>query len=133
MQPLEAPILNPIYLMLGASFGLAAKGTGLKPLEFALSICDILDMTRYFSQGHTPLQSRAYYQIMECLRLVKIHSPMRADPNHVVIWVPSHSSTTAARLASEKMLRYVVFTSCNSFCLVFSSQLAKNCIIRVSP
>lgn len=30
--------------MLGASFGSAAKGTGLKALEFALSICDTVDM-----------------------------------------------------------------------------------------
>jgi len=26
--------------MLGASFGSSAKGTGLKALEFALSVCD---------------------------------------------------------------------------------------------
>ncbi|KAJ0578491.1 putative beta-galactoside alpha-2,3-sialyltransferase [Helianthus annuus] len=118
----EIPILNPVYLMLGASFGSAAKGTGLKALEFALSICDTVDMygftvdpgykewTRYFSesrQGHTPLQGRAYYQMMECLGLIKIHSPMRADPNRVVKWVPSQSTITAARLASEKMLRWV--------------------------
>lgn len=30
--------------MLGASFGSAAKGTGLKALEFALSMCDSVDM-----------------------------------------------------------------------------------------
>lgn len=30
--------------MLGASFGSAAKGTGLKALEFALSMCDTVDM-----------------------------------------------------------------------------------------
>lgn len=30
--------------MLGASFGSAAKGTGLKALEFALSICESVDM-----------------------------------------------------------------------------------------
>lgn len=30
--------------MLGASFGSAAKGTGLKALEFALSVCDSVDM-----------------------------------------------------------------------------------------
>ncbi|KAM7277144.1 hypothetical protein ACFE04_019010 [Oxalis oulophora] len=116
----EIPIKNPIYLMLGASFGSAAKGTGLKALEFALSICDSVDMygftvdpgyqewTRYFSesrQGHTPLHGRAYYQMMECLGLVKIHSPMRADPNRVVKWVPSRSIIKAARIASEKMLR----------------------------
>ncbi|XVF08626.1 hypothetical protein REPUB_Repub07fG0018900 [Reevesia pubescens] len=78
----EIPIRNPVYLMLGASFGSAAKGTGLKALEFALSVCDSVDMygftvdpgykewTRYFSEsrkGHTPLHGRAYYQMMECL------------------------------------------------------------------
>lgn len=46
MAPLmqEIPIKNPVYLMLGAAFGSAAKGTGLKALEFALSICDSVDM-----------------------------------------------------------------------------------------
>ncbi|XP_075514379.1 sialyltransferase-like protein 2 [Primulina tabacum] len=78
----EIPILNPVYLILGSSFGSAAKSTGLKALEFTLSICDTVDMygftvdpgykewTRYFSesrQGHTPLHGRAYYQMMECL------------------------------------------------------------------
>ncbi|KAJ0051413.1 hypothetical protein Pint_01254 [Pistacia integerrima] len=118
----EIPIKNPVYLMLGASFGSAAKGTGLKALEFALSICDLVDMygftvdpgykewTRYFSesrQGHTPLHGRAYYQMMECLGLIKIHSPMRADPNRVVKWVPSRGVIRAARVASEKLLRMV--------------------------
>ncbi|PKA46211.1 hypothetical protein AXF42_Ash015504 [Apostasia shenzhenica] len=118
----EIPIHNPIYLMLGASFGSAAKGTGLKALEFALSLCDSVDMygftvdpgykewTRYFSesrQGHTPLYGRAYYQMMECLGLVKIHSPMRADFRRVVQFLPSHHTITAARIASEKLLRRV--------------------------
>ena len=40
----EVPIKNPVYLMLGGSFGSAAKGTGLKALEFALSICESVDM-----------------------------------------------------------------------------------------
>ncbi|KAG9139253.1 hypothetical protein Leryth_011267 [Lithospermum erythrorhizon] len=95
----EVPILNPVFLMLGTSFGSSAKGTGLKALEFALSLCDSVDMygftvdpgyqewTRYFSEprkGHTPLLGRAYYQMMECLGLVKIHSPMRADPNREI-------------------------------------------------
>nr|XP_012572190.1 sialyltransferase-like protein 2 isoform X2 [Cicer arietinum] len=116
----EVPIKNPVYLMLGASFGSAAKGTGLKALEFALSMCDSVDMygftvdpgykewTRYFSesrQGHTPLHGRAYYQMMECLGLIKIHSPMRADPKRVVKWVPSPHIIKAARIASEKLLR----------------------------
>ncbi|KAH6797196.1 Glycosyltransferase family 29 family protein [Perilla frutescens var. hirtella] len=136
----EVPILNPIYLMLGASFGSAAKGTGLKALEFALSICDTVDMygftvdpgykewTRYFSesrQGHTPLQGRAYYQMMECLGLIKIHSPMRADPNRIVKWVPSRSLITAARIASEKLLRRVGAGSSDPLatCSIIAKQL----------
>ncbi|KAJ7945648.1 sialyltransferase-like protein 2 [Quillaja saponaria] len=118
----KIPIKNPVYLMLGGSFGSAAKGTGLKALEFALSLCESVDMygftvdpgykewTRYFSesrQGHTPLHGRAYYQMMECLGLIRIHSPMRADPNRVVKWVPSCSTIRAARIASEKLLRRV--------------------------
>ncbi|KAI9177777.1 hypothetical protein LWI28_019169 [Acer negundo] len=118
----EIPIKNPVYLMLGASFGSAAKGTGLKALEFALSICDSVDMygftvdpgykewTRYFSEsrkGHTPLHGRAYYQMMECLGLIKIHSPLRANPDRVLKWVPSRSTIKAARVASEKLLRMV--------------------------
>ncbi|KAI3455111.1 hypothetical protein Pfo_011774 [Paulownia fortunei] len=136
----EVPILNPVYLMLGASFGSAAKGTGLKALEFALSICDTVDMygftvdpgykewTRYFSesrQGHTPLQGRAYYQMMECLGLIKIHSPMRSDPNRIVKWVPSHSLITAARIASEKLLRRVGAGSSDPLaaCSIIANQL----------
>jgi len=116
----ELPITNPVYLMLGTSFGSSAKGTGLKALEFALSICDSVDMygftvdpgykewTRYFSEsrkGHTPLHGRAYYQMMECLGLVKIHSPMRGDPGRVVKWLPSKDTIEAARVASEKLLQ----------------------------
>ncbi|XP_026389419.1 sialyltransferase-like protein 2 isoform X1 [Papaver somniferum] len=115
----EIQIDNPVYLMLGASFGSAAKGTGLKALEFALSICDSVDMygftvdpgytewTRYFSEsrkGHSPLHGRAYYQMMECLGLVKIHSPMRADRNSELKWLPSQSTINAARFAAEKIL-----------------------------
>ncbi|GLT79439.1 hypothetical protein SLA2020_509280 [Shorea laevis] len=40
----KVPIKNPVYLMLGASFGSAAEGTGLKALEFALCVCDSVDM-----------------------------------------------------------------------------------------
>lgn len=118
----ELPITNPVYLMLGtsSSFGSSAKGTGVKALEFALSICDSVDMygftvdpgykewTRYFSEarkGHTPLHGRAYYQMMECLGLVKIHSPMRGDPGRAVKWLPTKDIIEAARVASEKLLR----------------------------
>ncbi|BAF07608.1 sialyltransferase-like protein 4 [Oryza sativa Japonica Group] len=116
----EIPITNPVYLMLGTSFGSSAKGTGLKALEFALSMCDSVDMygftvdpgykewTRYFSEsrkGHTPLHGRAYYQMMECLGLVKIHSPMRGDPGRVVKWAPTKDTIEAARVASEKLLK----------------------------
>ncbi|XP_052141473.1 sialyltransferase-like protein 4 [Oryza glaberrima] len=116
----EIPITNPVYLMLGTSFGSSAKGTGLKALEFALSMCDSVHMygftvdpgykewTRYFSEsrkGHTPLHGRAYYQMMECLGLVKIHSPMRGDPGRVVKWAPTKDTIEAARVASEKLLK----------------------------
>ncbi|THU46102.1 hypothetical protein C4D60_Mb09t01400 [Musa balbisiana] len=118
----EVPIRNKVYLMLGASFGSSAKGTGLKALEFALSICETVDMygftvdpgykewTRYFSesrQGHTPLHGRTYYQMMECLGLIKIHSPMRANFSRVVNWLPNESILNAARTASEKILRRI--------------------------
>ncbi|KAM3284835.1 sialyltransferase-like protein 2 [Capsicum chacoense] len=45
--------------------------------------------------------------MMECLGLIKILSPMRANPDHVVKWLPSRSTITAARIASEKLLRRV--------------------------
>ncbi|KAL5795354.1 hypothetical protein ACOSQ2_000174 [Xanthoceras sorbifolium] len=138
----EIPIKNPVYLMLGASFGSAAKGTGLKALEFALSICGSVDMygftvdpgykewTRYFSEsrkGHTPLHGRAYYQMMECLGLIKIHSPMRADPDRVLKWVPSSSTIKAARVASEKLLRMVGAGSADPFgaCSLIRNQVKR--------
>ncbi|RZB95367.1 sialyltransferase-like protein 2 isoform X3 [Glycine soja] len=139
----EIPIKNPVYLMLGASFGSAAKGTGLKALEFALSMCDSVDMygftvdpgykewTRYFSesrQGHTPLHGRAYYQMMECLGLIKIHSPMRADLNRVVKWVPSRHIIRSARIASEKLLRRVGAGSEDPLaaCSIIKKQVKRN-------
>lgn len=115
----EVPIPNPVYLMLGTSFGSSAKGTGVKALEFSLSVCDSVDVygftvdpgytewTRYFSesrQGHTPLQGRAYYQMMECLGLIRIHSPMRAAPDRVVKDRPDRGTLYAARIASERVL-----------------------------
>uniref|UniRef100_A0A0E0N8Y0 Uncharacterized protein n=1 Tax=Oryza rufipogon TaxID=4529 RepID=A0A0E0N8Y0_ORYRU len=63
---------------------------------------------RYFSEsrkGHTSLHGRAYYQMMECLGLVKIHSPMRGDPGRVVKWLPTKDTIEAARAASEKLLK----------------------------
>ncbi|KAF8025104.1 hypothetical protein BT93_F2066 [Corymbia citriodora subsp. variegata] len=139
----ELPIKNPVYLMLGASFGSAAKGTGLKALEFALSMCESVDMygftvdpgykewTRYFSEsrkGHTPLHGRAYYQMMECLGLIKIHSPMRAAPNRAVKWLPSHSLIRAARIASEKVLRRVGAASLDPLaaCSIIKKQIKRS-------
>ncbi|KAL0322366.1 UNVERIFIED_CONTAM: Sialyltransferase-like protein 2 [Sesamum calycinum] len=133
----EIPILNPVYLMLGASFGSAAKGTGLKALEFALSICDTVDMygftvdpgykewTRYFSESRQG--------ILLC-RLIKIHSPMRADPNRIVKWVPSRSLITAARIASEKLLRRVGAGSSDPLaaCSITAKQLRGNSALEFS-
>ncbi|KAF5957268.1 hypothetical protein HYC85_004493 [Camellia sinensis] len=107
---LEIPIRNPVYLMLGASFGSAAKGTGLKALEFALSICDTVDMYGFtvdpgYKNGRGI--SRSLEKVILHCRLVKIHSPMRSDPNRVVKWVPDRGTIAAARIASEKLLRRV--------------------------
>ncbi|KAG7022625.1 Sialyltransferase-like protein 1, partial [Cucurbita argyrosperma subsp. argyrosperma] len=75
-------IPNPVYLFQGIVLRRGAKGTGMKSIELALSMCDIVDIygftvdpgytewTRYFStprKGHNPLQGRAYYQLLECL------------------------------------------------------------------
>uniref|UniRef100_A0A0D3DYD9 Sialyltransferase-like protein n=1 Tax=Brassica oleracea var. oleracea TaxID=109376 RepID=A0A0D3DYD9_BRAOL len=75
-------IPNPVYLFQGIVLRRGAKGTGMKSIELALSMCDIVDIygftvdpgytewqvTRYFStprKGHNPLQGRAYYQLLE--------------------------------------------------------------------
>ncbi|XP_059443099.1 sialyltransferase-like protein 2 [Corylus avellana] len=39
--------------------------------------------------------------------VIKIHSPMRAEPNCVVKWVPSRGTIRAARITSEKLLKRV--------------------------
>lgn len=128
----EVPIQNPVYLMLGTALGPSAKGTGLKAVEFSLSVCETVDIygftvdpgytewTRYFSEsrgGHTPLQGRAYYQMMECLGLITIHSPMRESGGHVVDEVPDKATLDNARLAAERLQGKVSgngdpFTSC---------------------
>lgn len=40
----EVPIRNPVYLMLSAPLGVAAKGTGVKAIQLALSICKQVDI-----------------------------------------------------------------------------------------
>lgn len=114
----EVPIKKPVSLMLGMPLGPSAKGTGLKAIEFALSLCETVDIygftvdpgytewTRYFSEsrgGHTPLQGRAYYQMMECLGLITIHSPMRDANGQMATDVPERTILEAARIAAEHM------------------------------
>ncbi|EFJ35344.1 glycosyltransferase, CAZy family GT29 [Selaginella moellendorffii] len=118
----EIPIINPVYLMLGASLSSSAKGTGVKALEFALSVCETVDIygftvdpgyvewSRYFSEsrgGHTPLLGRAYYQMMECLGLIRIHSPMRLARGSKSGQVPSKSTLDAARRVSQKIVSFL--------------------------
>ncbi|MCO5591012.1 hypothetical protein L7F22_044988 [Adiantum nelumboides] len=115
----DVPIVNPVYLMLGSALGSSAKGTGLKAVEFALSVCESVDIygftvdpgytewTRYFSEsrgGHTPLQGRAYYQMMECLGLITIHSPLRQARGHEPANIPDAGILEKARLAIEHLL-----------------------------
>lgn len=40
----DVPIRNPVYLMVGAPLGISAKGTGIKAIQFALSVCGQVDI-----------------------------------------------------------------------------------------
>ncbi|CAM9003402.1 unnamed protein product [Rhodiola kirilowii] len=113
-------IPNPVYLFQGIVLRRGAKGTGMKSVELALSMCDIVDIygftvdpgytewTRYFSapkKGHNPLQGRAYYQLLECLGVLRIHSPMRSKRKQDWSDVPSREmirNVHAAALRRKK-------------------------------
>eukprot|EP00252_Welwitschia_mirabilis_P001267 TRINITY_DN11160_c0_g1_i1.p1 TRINITY_DN11160_c0_g1~~TRINITY_DN11160_c0_g1_i1.p1 ORF type:complete len:468 (-),score=57.74 TRINITY_DN11160_c0_g1_i1:28-1431(-) len=110
---------NPVYLFQGIVLRRGAKGTGMKSIELALSMCDSIDIygftvdpgytewTRYFStprKGHNPLQGRAYYQLLECLGVIRIHSPMREERKQDWSVIPSRSMISEAHSA-VKMLR----------------------------
>nr|CAD1837655.1 unnamed protein product [Ananas comosus var. bracteatus] len=109
---------NPVYLFQGIVLRRGAKGTGMKSIELALSMCDIVDIygftvdpgytewTRYFSaprKGHNPLQGRAYYQLLECLGVIRIHSPMRAQRKQDWSDVPSKEVIARAHAAALRL------------------------------
>ncbi|XP_042413142.1 sialyltransferase-like protein 5 [Zingiber officinale] len=109
---------NPVYLFQGIVLRRGAKGTGMKSVELALSMCDIVDIygftvdpgytewTRYFStprKGHNPLQGRAYYQLLECLGVIRIHSPMRAKRKQDWSDVPSKELIRTAHAAALRL------------------------------
>ncbi|KAF1885703.1 hypothetical protein Lal_00039551 [Lupinus albus] len=111
-------IPNPVYLFQGIVLRRGAKGTGMKSIELALSMCDIVDMygftvdpgytewTRYFSdprKGHNPLQGRAYYQLLECLGVIRIHSPMRSARRQDWSDVPSREMISRAHAAALRL------------------------------
>ncbi|OMO90178.1 Glycosyl transferase, family 29 [Corchorus capsularis] len=113
-------ISNPVYLFQGIVLRRGAKGTGMKSIELALSMCDIVDIygftvdpgytewTRYFStprKGHNPLQGRAYYQLLECLGVIRIHSPMRANRKQDWSDVPSREMIGRAHAAALRLKR----------------------------
>lgn len=113
-------IPNPVYLFQGIVLRRGAKGTGMKSVELALSMCDIVDMygftvdpgytewTRYFSEpkkGHNPLQGRAYYQLLECLGVIRIHSPMRAERKLDWSDIPSREMIRKAHTAALHLKR----------------------------
>ncbi|XP_057982573.1 sialyltransferase-like protein 1 [Malania oleifera] len=113
-------ISNPVYLFQGIVLRRGAKGTGMKSIELALSMCDIVDIygftvdpgytewTRYFStprKGHNPLQGRAYYQLLECLGVIRIHSPMRAKRNQDWSDVPDREMISRAHAAALRLKR----------------------------
>ncbi|XP_057530850.1 sialyltransferase-like protein 1 [Amaranthus tricolor] len=111
-------IANPVYLFQGIVLRRGAKGTGMKSIELALSMCDIVDIygftvdpgykewTRYFSEprkGHNPLQGRAYYQLLECLGVIRIHSPMRAQRREDWSNIPSRDAIKRAHTAAIRL------------------------------
>lgn len=111
---------NPVYLFQGIVLRRGAKGTGMKSIELALSMCDIVDIygftvdpgytewTRYFStprKGHNPLQGRAYYQLLECLGVIRIHSPMRAQRKQDWSDVPTREIIRRAHAAALRLKR----------------------------
>lgn len=113
-------IPNPVYLFQGIVLRRGAKGTGMKSIELALSMCDIVDIygftvdpgytewTRYFStprKGHNPLQGRAYYQLLECLGVIRIHSPMRSERKQDWSDVPSREMISRAHTAALRLKR----------------------------
>ncbi|KAL1833072.1 hypothetical protein ACET3Z_002723 [Daucus carota] len=113
-------IPNPVYLFQGIVLRRGAKGTGMKSIELALSMCEIVDIygftvdpgytewTRYFStprKGHNPLQGRAYYQLLECLGVIRIHSPMRAERMQDWSDVPSREMIGRAHAAALRLKR----------------------------
>ncbi|KAG6493508.1 hypothetical protein ZIOFF_048495 [Zingiber officinale] len=62
--------------------------------------------TRYFStprKGHNPLQGRAYYQLLECLGVIRIHSPMRAKRKQDWSDVPSKELIRTAHAAALRL------------------------------
>ncbi|KAL9331153.1 hypothetical protein ACSQ67_000763 [Phaseolus vulgaris] len=113
-------IPNPVYLFQGIVLRRGAKGTGMKSIELALSMCDIIDIygftvdpgytewTRYFSEprkGHNPLQGRAYYQLLECLGVIRIHSPMRSKRREDWSDIPSREMIGQAHAAALRLKR----------------------------
>ncbi|XP_050263056.1 sialyltransferase-like protein 2 isoform X1 [Quercus robur] len=62
----------------------------------SLSLCCSVSLSLCCSCSQSPFH-----------KLIKIHSPMRADPNRVVKWVPRRGTIRAARIASEKLLKRV--------------------------
>ncbi|MQM08791.1 hypothetical protein Taro_041647 [Colocasia esculenta] len=111
---------NPVYLFQGIVLRRGAKGTGMKSIELALSMCDVVDIygftvdpgytewTRYFStprKGHNPLQGRAYYQLLECLGVLRIHSPMRSKRKQDWSHVPNRNIINSAHAAALLMKR----------------------------
>ncbi|KAL2240687.1 UNVERIFIED_CONTAM: Sialyltransferase-like protein 1 [Sesamum indicum] len=111
-------IPNPVYLFQGIVLRRGAKGTGMKSIELALSMCEIVDIygftvdpgytewTRYFStprKGHNPLQGRAYYQLLECLGVIRIHSPMRAARKQDWSDIPSRETISRAHSAAVRL------------------------------
>ncbi|KAL6509133.1 purple acid phosphatase [Orobanche gracilis] len=88
-------IPNPVYLFQGIVLRRGAKGTGMKSVELALSMCDVVDIYGFtVDPGYTEC---------ECLGVIRIHSPMRAERKQDWSDIPSRETISRAHSAAVSL------------------------------
>ncbi|GAQ84776.1 Glycosyl transferase family 29 protein [Klebsormidium nitens] len=112
------PLANPVLFLDGAAAGAgAAEGTGFRALQLAASVCGAVSLYgfsvdvgyarwgKYFTArdgpGHAPLRGVMYYQALECLGVVSLHSAARSSRSHVAPPPPLLADVLAAVQSAE--------------------------------
>ncbi|KAI4320666.1 hypothetical protein MLD38_034121 [Melastoma candidum] len=101
-NPMIKAIRNPVFLFLGIVPGNNAKGTMLKAVEFATSVCEIVDVYGYsFDPSNTKgfpyfsslrrlrtnPREQIYYRLLDCLGVIRMNTPdMRKSNNTSFNW-----------------------------------------------